>query len=74
MDLFDIAEGFDCQIDAMSNIKCPVLIMGAQTDILFPVKQQRELSKVLKESGNNSVSYFEMDSLYGFVFCFLTLL
>ena len=65
MDLFDIFEGYEKPTDAMSLIKCPVLIMGAQTDILFPVKQQRELAKILKESGNNSVSYFEMDSLYG---------
>lgn len=65
MDLFDIGEGYDSIQDALSIIKCPVLIMGAQTDILFPVKQQRELAKLLKESGNNSVSYFEMDSLYG---------
>ena len=42
-----------------------MLIMGSQTDILFPVKQQRELAKCLKEAGNNSVTYFEMDSLFG---------
>ncbi len=65
MDLFDLSEGHDTLVEAFSYIKCPVLIMGAQTDILFPVKQQRELSNILKESGNNSVSYFEMDSLYG---------
>ena len=65
MDLYDIADGFDTIIDALSSINSPVLIMGAQTDILFPVKQQRELAKLLKEAGNSSVSYFEMDSLYG---------
>jgi homoserine acetyltransferase len=65
MDLFDISDGFDNMVDALSTIRSPVLIMGAQTDILFPVKQQRELAKLLKEAGNGSVSYFEMDSLYG---------
>lgn len=65
MDLFDISDGFDSMVDALSTIRSPVLIMGAQTDILFPVKQQRELAKLLKEAGNGSVSYFEMDSLYG---------
>lgn len=39
--------------------------MGVQTDILFPVTKQRELAKGLKESGNNAVTYFELDSLYG---------
>lgn len=65
MDLFDLSEGFADLKSALSNIKCPVMIMGAQTDILFPVKQQRDLANSLKESGNSSVTYFEMDSLYG---------
>ena len=65
MDLFDISEGYSTLKEAMSKIKCPVLVMGAQTDLLFPVKQQRELTKMLKEAGNDSVTYFEMDSLYG---------
>lgn len=65
MDLFDIGEGFPTLKEAMSKIKCPVLVMGAQTDLLFPVKEQRDLTKTLKEAGNESVTYFEMDSLYG---------
>ncbi|CAF0962808.1 unnamed protein product [Brachionus calyciflorus] len=65
MDLFDLAEGCDSMVDALQHLKCPVLIMGSQTDILFPVKQQRDLSKWIKEAGNSQVSYFEMDSLYG---------
>ena len=51
MDLFDLSEGFPNVLDALSNIRCPVLVMGAQTDLLFPVKQQRELANLLKESG-----------------------
>jgi homoserine O-acetyltransferase len=51
MDLFDLSEGFPSVHDALSNIRCPVLVMGAQTDLLFPVKQQREIANVLKESG-----------------------
>jgi homoserine acetyltransferase len=66
MDLFDISEGYCSLNEAFSNIKCPIMIMGAQTDILFPVRQQRDLANWLKKSGNNSVTYFEMDSLYGF--------
>jgi homoserine O-acetyltransferase len=65
MDLFDISEDYSTIIEALSNIKCPVMIMGAKTDALFPIEQQRELSTLLKESGNHSVTYFEMDSLYG---------
>lgn len=65
MDLYDIGEGYESKTAALSNIKCPVMVMGCQTDILFPVKQQRDLARWLKESGNSSVIYFEMDSLYG---------
>jgi len=65
MDLFDISDGYSNLNEAFSNIKCPIMIMGAQTDILFPVRQQRDLANWLKKSGNNSVTYFEMDSLYG---------
>lgn len=68
MDLYDAADGFKDTTEALSNIKCPVMIMGSQTDILFPVTQQRELANALKESGNSSVTYFEMDSLYGLFF------
>ena len=56
MDLFDLSEGFPTVQSALSNIKCPVLVMGAQTDLLFPVKQQRELANVLKESGSSFYS------------------
>ena len=65
MDLFDISDGYLDLNEALSNIKCPVMIMGAQTDILFPVKQQRDLANWLKKSGNSAITYFEMDSLYG---------
>ena len=65
MDLFDLSDGSESMVDALQHLKQPVLIMGSQTDILFPVKQQRDLSKWIKESGNSQVSYFEMDSMYG---------
>ena len=65
MDLYDISDGFNSLETAASYIKCPILIMGAKTDILFPVKQQIDLSKILKNSGNNAVTFFQMESLYG---------
>ena len=65
MDLFDISGGYSSMVSALANVVCPIMIMGSQTDILFPVSQQRELANGLKEAGNNSITYFEMDSLYG---------
>lgn len=68
IDLFDVSEGYSSLNEALAKVKCPTLVMGAQTDILFPVTKQRELAKSLKSSGNNSVTYFEMDSIYGKIF------
>jgi homoserine O-acetyltransferase len=65
MDLFDAAEGFESTTDALANVKCPVMVIGVQTDALFPVTQQREIAEALKDSGNDAVTYFELDSIYG---------
>lgn len=66
MDLFDMVDG-----DAMSlagniaRVQCPTLIMGVQSDILFPIQQQREVVDILKSSGNESVSYYELNAKFG---------
>jgi len=65
MDLFDAAEGFESTTDALVNVTCPVMVIGVQTDALFPVTQQREIADALKDSGNEAVTYFELDSIYG---------
>jgi homoserine O-acetyltransferase len=55
MDLFDMAEGYGSLKEGLSRVKCPVMVVGVQTDILFPIWQQRELAKVLQESGRQRV-------------------
>nr|XP_002127161.1 uncharacterized protein LOC100184437 [Ciona intestinalis] len=66
MDLFDINEFYeDEESSGLSRIKCPTLVMGVTTDLLFPVKQQRDLAQGLKRSGNSSVTYYELNSIYG---------
>ncbi|XP_028394766.1 serine O-succinyltransferase-like [Dendronephthya gigantea] len=65
MDLFDLGDGCSSIIEGVSRIKCPSLIMGVQSDLLFPVQQQRELEVLLKESGNHSVTYYELPSIFG---------
>lgn len=65
MDLFDMAEGFEDLEDGLSRIKCPTMVVGVQTDILFPIWQQRELAQALQDSGNDAVTYYELNSLYG---------
>jgi homoserine O-acetyltransferase len=46
----------------------PALIMGVESDILFPAWQQREIAETLKKGGNKSVTHVELGedlSLFG---------
>eukprot|EP00045_Choanoeca_perplexa_P006698 m.57698 g.57698 ORF g.57698 m.57698 type:complete len:466 (-) comp13742_c0_seq1:130-1527(-) len=65
MDMFDMTEGFVTPLDSLSRIQCPTLVIGVQSDLLFPVSQQRDLVQLLKSGGNPRVTYFELDALYG---------
>lgn len=55
MDLFNLTEGYDNPLDALAKIKCPVLVLGSQTDILFPIWQQKQLAEGLIDSGRNKM-------------------
>uniref|UniRef100_A0A0B7A6S9 AB hydrolase-1 domain-containing protein n=1 Tax=Arion vulgaris TaxID=1028688 RepID=A0A0B7A6S9_9EUPU len=65
MDMFDIGEGYDSLEDGLSRVKCPAMVIGVQTDMLFPIWQQREISKLLQEAGNEQVTFYELNSIYG---------
>ncbi|GAA5822789.1 hypothetical protein JCM11251_004381 [Rhodosporidiobolus azoricus] len=43
----------------------PTLVMGVQSDTLFPIEQQRELAECLKANGNNNVVYYELNQPWG---------
>ena len=45
--------------------RTPVLILGVQSDILFPVDQQREVADALRMTGNDMVSYYELGGVWG---------
>lgn len=50
----------------LSSLKnTPTLILGVQSDILFPVEQQREMAECLRLNGNENVSYYEIDAPHG---------
>ncbi|UJR36141.1 hypothetical protein I4U23_028874 [Adineta vaga] len=51
MDLFNLTEDYEKPSDALSQIQCPVLVLGSQTDILFPIWQQKQLAEGLIEAG-----------------------
>lgn len=61
MDLFDMAEGFSDLEEGLSRITCPTMVIGVQTDILFPIWQQRELAQVLQDSGKDLVPCFSLN-------------
>ncbi|KAK4058809.1 Serine O-succinyltransferase [Microbotryomycetes sp. JL221] len=44
--------------------KHPTLVMGCQSDTLFPIEQQRELAEVLKSNGTDTV-YYELAEPWG---------
>jgi len=43
----------------------PTLVLGVQSDVLFPVEQQRELADALKLAGNDRVTYYELGGVWG---------
>ncbi|EGD80868.1 homoserine O-acetyltransferase [Salpingoeca rosetta] len=65
MDMFDMTDGFEDPTSAIARITCPTLVIGVQSDLLFPVMQQREVVQLLREGGNENVTYYELDALYG---------
>lgn len=65
MDLFDVSDGFPSLEAGLSRVTCPIMVVGVQTDVLFPIWQQRELADALQKSGNEAVTYYELNSIYG---------
>ena len=59
MDLFDMQEGFNSLTEGLSRVVCPCMVIGVQTDILFPVWQQRDLAEGLQNAGK-SLSFLFM--------------
>ncbi|KAI9206951.1 homoserine O-acetyltransferase [Polychytrium aggregatum] len=55
----------DVLIEGLAKIQVPTLVLGVQSDILFPVTQQKEIADCLRAGGNNNVTYYELDALYG---------
>lgn len=51
--------------EGLKNHHHPTLIMGVQSDTLFPIEQQRELAECLKANGNDRVVYYELNQPWG---------
>lgn len=57
--LSDLADG----MRPLANT--PTLVLGVQSDILFPVEQQREVADALRMAGNRQVRYYELGGVWG---------
>ncbi|KAJ1941373.1 homoserine O-acetyltransferase [Linderina macrospora] len=64
-DLETDAEIMDDLVKGVKNAMQPTLVLGVQSDILFPVKQQKEIADILRRAGNKRVTYYELDAMYG---------
>jgi homoserine O-acetyltransferase len=52
-------------IKGMEAIQMPALILGVQSDLLFPIWQQKEIADCLRAAGNSKVTYYELDAKFG---------
>ena len=64
MDLFDLQPEEGNGGPTIADVQCPSLVIGVTSDILFPVRQQRELAESLRKAGSEA-TYIEIDAPYG---------
>src|SRR5690606_12689446 len=64
LDLFDLSRGYGSYEEALSRIRCPMLMVGVDSDILYPTYQQREIVDILTRLGRPA-EYVEMKSPWG---------
>jgi homoserine O-acetyltransferase len=49
----------------LKDVQMPTLIIGAQSDMLFPIWQQREIADSLTQAGNDRVTMYELNANFG---------
>jgi hypothetical protein len=59
------ADGNPSLVAGLGAAQMPALVIGVQTDVLFPVWQQKQIADSLRAAGNKSVVYYELDSIFG---------
>ncbi|MFQ5669437.1 MAG: homoserine O-acetyltransferase [Acidobacteriota bacterium] len=64
MDFFDLARGMSSLEEGVCRITAPLLVIGFTSDLLFPIHQQRELHRILRERGR-PVSFHEFHTIHG---------
>ncbi|KAJ3189346.1 hypothetical protein HDU85_002975 [Gaertneriomyces sp. JEL0708] len=66
-DTIEVTDSKDIRplVKALAPITHPTLVLGVQSDLLFPVWQQKEIATALRGAGNKRVTYYELDAMYG---------
>lgn len=64
MDAFDVGAGRGGAVKALAGFTGPALVIGIDSDILYPVADQMEIVETLRENGNH-VEYREITSIHG---------
>jgi homoserine O-acetyltransferase len=64
MDLFDLGEGTPSYDEGVARIRARTLLIGVTTDLLFPIHQQEEVARILRDSGREC-RFVRLDSVYG---------
>lgn len=64
MDDFDVATGRGSAAEAIAGFKGRALVMGIDSDILYPTWEQQQIVDALKANGND-VRYREIHSMHG---------
>ncbi|XP_057290102.1 homoserine O-acetyltransferase-like isoform X2 [Hydractinia symbiolongicarpus] len=65
MDIFDIGENHGSMAEGFAQIKCPTLVMGASSDILYPVSKQKDAARYIAQGGNKNVEFYINDGHFG---------
>jgi homoserine O-acetyltransferase len=64
MDLYDVASGYDSDIEALSRVSADLLFVGITSDWLFPAREVKDTAERARRAGA-AVRYAEIDTLSG---------
>ena len=64
MDLYDVASGYDSDIEALYRVSADLLFVGITSDWLFPAREVKDTAETARRAGA-AARYAEIDTLSG---------
>ena len=64
MDLYDVASGYDSDVEALSRVSADLLFVGITSDWLFPASEVKDTAERARRAGAPA-RYAEIDTLSG---------